>query len=626
MLRGIASKTNKRIKVQIITIDFETFYDVGFSLSQMTTEEYINDPRFQVIGVAIRIDESKIQWYAGEDVAKAIASVDWSDSALLCHNTQFDGAILKWRYNARPVVYLDTLCMARALHGVDAGGSLKALALRYELGEKGTEVLEAKGKRIEDFQDHELRQYGVYCKNDVKLTYDLFKALSKEFPAPELKLIDITLRMYILPRLKLDSPLLVDRLKEVKAGKQALLQALADKLQCEVEEVRKRLASNKQFADVLEQLNIVVPMKTSPTTGKQTYALAKGDQGFLALCEHSNPFVQELCAVRLGTKSTIEETRIERFIGIAERNGGYLPIPLKYYGAHTGRWAGADKVNFQNLPSRNKKQKALKNAILPSDGHVVINCDSSQIEARILVWFAGQDDALEQFRKGEDVYSVFASKVYKKPQVNKVERAVGKTCILGLGYGTGANKLKDVLKINAGVEMTEANTRRLVNIYREVNHEVVKLWNRCDRALEAMASWPKDKPNYYLGKSKCVLVTPEGLLLPNGLYLRYPNLELKLNGYVYASRRGQISIWGGAMVENIVQALARIVIGEQMIEINKKYRPVLTVHDAVIVTARTENAHEALRYVMLEMSKTPVWAEGLPVTCEGEFADNYGDC
>ena len=131
MLRGIAPKTNKRIKVQIITIDFETFYDVGFSLSQMTTEEYINDPRFQVIGVAIRIDESKIQWYAGEDVAKAIASVDWSDSALLCHNTQFDGAILKWRYNAQPVVYLDTLCMARALHVVDAGGSLKALALRY---------------------------------------------------------------------------------------------------------------------------------------------------------------------------------------------------------------------------------------------------------------------------------------------------------------------------------------------------------------------------------------------------------------------------------------------------------------------------------------------------------------
>ena len=529
--------------MNLITIDFETFYDVGFSLSRMTTEEYINDGRFQVIGVAIKIDDGKTEWYAGEEaVAKAIADIAWADAMLLCHNTLFDGAILKWKFGAEPMKYLDTLCMARSIHGVDAGGSLKALAERYKLGEKGTEVLDAKGKRIEDFRDHELRQYGVYCKNDVKLTYDLFKELAINYPASELRLIDITLRMYILPELQLDKDLLVDRLKEVKSEKLNLLQALADKLECEVEEVRKRLASNKQFANVLEQLNVPVPMKISPTTGKETFALAKGDQGFLALSEHSNAFVQELCAVRLGTKSTIEETRIERFIGIAERNHNQLPIPLKYYGAHTGRWAGSDKVNFQNLPSRDKKQKALKNAILPPDNHVIMNCDSSQIEARILVWFAGQHDVLEQFRRGEDVYAVFASKVYNKPEVNKTERAVGKTCILGLGYGTGAKKLRDVLKINAGVDMAEKETKSLVDLYRKINHEVEKLWKECDQALKFMASWPKDKPVYYLSKVNCVLVTPEGLKLPNGLYLRYPNLELKNDGYTYVSRRGEISI------------------------------------------------------------------------------------
>ncbi len=613
--------------MNLITIDFETFYDVGFSLSRMTTEEYINDERFQVIGVAIKIDEEKTEWHAGEEaVAKAIADIDWSNAMLLCHNTQFDGAILKWKFNAEPVGYLDTLCMARSIHGVDAGGSLKALAERYALGEKGTEVLDAKGKRIEDFRDHELRQYGVYCKNDVKLTYELFKKLAIKYPPNELKLIDITLRMYILPRLQLDTHLLVDRLEDVKGEKHKLLQTLADKLQCEVEDVRKKLASNKQFANILEQLNIVVPMKTSPATGKETFALAKGDQGFLALCEHPNAFVQELCAVRLGTKSTIEETRIERFVGIAKRNKGLLPIPLKYYGAHTGRWAGSDKVNFQNLPSRDKKQKALKNAILPPDNHVIMNCDSSQIEARILVWFAGQHDVLEQFRKGEDVYSVFASKVYNKPEVDKTERAVGKTCILGLGYGTGAKKLRDVLKINAGVEMAEMATQRLVNLYREVNHEVVKLWRECDQALKDIASWPQEKPAYYLGKVKCVLVTPEGLRLPNGLYIRYPNLELKKDGYTYASRRGEVSIWGGAVVENVVQALARIVIGEQMVTINTKYRPLLTVHDAVVCVAPEKHAHEALGFIMQTMNKAPEWAEGLPVTCEGNFGKNYGEC
>ena len=155
--------------------------------------------------------------------------------------------------------------------------------------------------------------------------------------------------------------------------------------------------------------------------------------GFIALTEHEDPFIQQLCAVRLGTKSTIEESRIERFIHVGARNRGKLPIPLKYYGAHTGRWAGSDKVNFQNLPSRDKKKKALKNAVVAPDEHVVINCDSSQIEARMLAWLAGQGDVVQQFAKGEDVYSIFASKIYGRDISKKdpIERFVGKTCILG---------------------------------------------------------------------------------------------------------------------------------------------------------------------------------------------------
>ena len=123
-------------------------------------------------------------------------------------------------------------------------------------------------------------------------------------------------------------------------------------------------------------------------------------------------------------------------------------MPLKYYGAHTGRWSGLDKVNMQNLPSRDVKKKALKNAILPPKDNVIINVDSSQIEARILVWLSGQDDVVEQFKNNEDVYSNFASKVYgrKIDKRNKTERFIGKTCILGLGYGTGWKKLQDTLK------------------------------------------------------------------------------------------------------------------------------------------------------------------------------------
>jgi len=406
------------------------------------------------------------------------------------------------------------------------------------------------------------------------------------------------------------------------------------KLACDsAEAVRKKLASNKQFAELLCQMGVPCPMKISPTTGKETYALAKNDTGFMALTEHEDIFIQELCNVRLGTKSTMEEARIERFISIATRNNNQLPIPLKYYGAHTGRWAGIDKVNFQNLPSRDKKKKALKNAILPPDGHVIMNVDSSQIEARILVWLAGQHDVVEQFRKGEDVYSVFASKVFNREVSKKTptERFIGKTCILGLGYGTGAKKLQHTLKTSPpGADLSDQECQRIVKVYRDVNHEVIKLWDKCDKALKFMASWPEGKPFYYLDNRKSILVTPGGLRLPNGLYIYYPDLEWKTDesvrgGYVYKSRRGQVSIWGGAMVENVVQALARIVVGEQMIAINERYKPVLTVHDAIICTAPKDEAQEALDFLMAEMSKAPAWAEGLPITCEGAYGENYGD-
>jgi DNA polymerase I-like protein with 3'-5' exonuclease and polymerase domains len=619
--------------MQLVTLDFETYYDVGFSLSGLTTEEYIRDDRFQVIGVGIKIEKGETEWYSGDEVKLALDKIDWKNSALLCHNTQFDGGILSFRYGIIPALYLDTLSMARAIHGVDAGGSLAHLVERYSLGVKGTEVIQAKGKRLEDFTKLDLIQYGEYCKNDVDLTYKLFQVLVPEFPENEIKLIDLTLRMYTEPVLEVDDALLQTRLEEVREEKSQLLNALKNKLQCETEEdVRAKLASNKQFAELLIELGITPPTKISPTTGKDTYALAKGDQGFLDLCEHEDPFIQELCRVRLGTKSTIEESRIERFIGIGARNKGKLPIPLKYYGAHTGRWAGSDKVNFQNLPARDQKKKALKNAVIAPEGHVVINCDSSQIEARVLVWIAGQEDVVQWYKEGRDVYSEFASKVYNMTitKADKTERAVGKTCILGLGYGTGWTKLQQTLKLSAGADLDDNECQRLVRVYRDVNHKVIELWKEADDALRDIAGRNERTKEYSLGQHNALQVTQQGIKLPNGLYIQYPGLtwdtsEAK-SKYIYQSRRGFNSIWGGSVVENVIQALARIIVGEQMLKINEKYRPVLTVHDAVVCVVPEAEAEEAKQFIMNTMSTPPSWAEGLPVACEAHFGASYGDC
>ena len=622
---------------QIITLDFETFYDTKFSLSRMTTEEYIRSPDFEVIGIGIKIEDAPAYWISGsrEMLNKHLLSLPWKDSALLCHNTMFDGAILSWFLKVTPHIYLDTLSMARALHGVDAGGSLAALAKRYEIGEKGDEVINAKGKRKIDFTPEELERYGEYCKNDVELTYTLFKKmLQKGFEESELKLIDLTLRMFINPILYVDEDLLIQRVDDLRQEKMQLLGSLKQKLECaDEEEVRQKLASNAKFAATLKDLGVEPPMKESPRTGKQTFALAKNDEGFIELMENEDTFVQHLCAVRLGTKSTIEESRIERFIDVGRRNKGKLPIPLKYYGAHTGRWAGSDKVNFQNLPSRDKKKKTLKNAVVAPEGYMVINCDSSQIEARILAWLAGQTDVVSAFAEGRDVYSEFATKIYKKPisKENPIERFVGKTCILGLGYGTGALKLQHTLKTQPpGAVVSEKEAKDMVELYRAENDKIIDLWRDCDECLEDLADWSDKQKPYYLGVQKCVQVTPEGILLPNKFYIRYPELKKDTSEsktrMVYKSRKGPVSIWGGSVVENVVQALARCVIGYQMLLISERYRPALTVHDAVVCVVPEDEVEEAQSFIIECMNVKPPWAPGLPITCEASNGRSYGEC
>ena len=623
--------------MKLVTLDFETYYDgkkkLGFKTQ--TTEEYVRDKKFEVIGVGVKVDDGETSWFSGthDEIRNHLSTLPWNASSLLCHNTAFDGCILSWIFGINPAFILDTLSMGRAVHGVEAGGSLASLALRYGLGVKGTEVVAAEGKRRKDFTKEELAAYGEYCKNDVDLTFKHWQQMSSGFPIDELNLIDMTVRMFTQPVFRVDDALLQDRLLELQEEKAELLKGLMGALDChDAESVRKKIASNKQFASILADNNIEVPMKESVTTGKQTFALAKNDEGFIKLVEHEDPFIQQLCSVRLGTKSTIEESRIERFIDVGKRNRGLLPIPLKYYGAHTGRWAGSDKVNFQNLPSRDKKKKTLKYAVVPPDDHVVINCDSSQIEARVLAWLAGQNDVTEQFRKNEDVYSLFATKVFNRPisKANPLERFVGKTCILGLGYGTGALKLQHTLKTSpTPVVINEEEANRIVKLYRDDNDKIYGLWGEGNKVINDLINWADTKP-YTYGEHKCLKIVKEGIQLPNGLFIRYPKLRKDtskaMTQFIYDSRKGAVSLWGGALVENVVQALARIVVGQQMLKIRERYPVALTVHDAAVCVIHKSVVEEAREYIVKCMSTPPKWARGLPVACEEKVGESYGEC
>ena len=599
--------------MQIITIDFETYYSQEFSLSKMTTEEYVRDDRFQVIGFSYQIDDTEPRWVTGttEYIKAQLEVLPWSTSAALAHNAVFDGAIMSFIFGIKPKMWLDTLSMARATDGLEAGNSLAKLAQRYELGVKGTEVVSALGFRRENFNPEELEAYGRYCCNDVTLTFDLFNILIQRFSKSELKLIDLTIRMFTEPVLRLNTPVLEQHLIKVKARKETLLEAcISDK---------DTLMSNPKLAELLEGLGVEIPMKISPTTGKETYAFAKNDDGFKALAEHPDERVQAIVAARLGTKSTLEETRTERFISISFR--GAMPVPLRYYAAHTGRWGGDDKLNLQNLP----RQSPIKSAITAPNGYRLIDADSSQIEARTLAWLAGQNDLVEAFEKGEDVYRIMASAIYNKKteDVTKDERFVGKTTILGAGYGMGAEKFKVQLK-TFGVDIEIAEAKRIIDTYRNTYPHIVALWKEANKSLDALRSSQTTTVGV---QPQALRITENGFVLPSGLFLNYPDLKKDdENQYSYHSRRGRIKIYGGKVVENLCQALARCVIGEEMLRISKRYKVALTVHDAVMVVVPKVEAEEAQKYVEECMRWRPEWAKTLPLDCEVGVGDNYAEC
>jgi len=609
--------------MDIITVDFETYYDKHFSLSKITTEEYIRSKQFEVIGVAVKVNDGETIWLSGEVHALHTYlhnNFAWEKSAVLAHNTMFDGAILNWVFDIHPKLYLDTMCMGRAINGTEISSSLATLSQRYKLGEKGDEVVSALGKHRLDFNEEELSKYGDYCVNDVELTHALFAKFmrTQNFKNNELKIIDITLRMFIEPVLKLNTDKLKAHLNEIQTQKNSLLKS------CGLN--KTQLMSNPQFAAALTELGVTPPTKTSLRTGKETFAFAKNDEAFKALQEHESPAVQDLVAARVGLKSTLEEKRTERFLDISSR--GLLPVPIKYYAAHTGRWGGSDKINLQNLPSRGENAKVLKSCIEAPDGHTLIEADSAQIEARVLAWFANQKNLLGDFRQDKDVYKRMAAEIYlkKEDNVTPAERFIGKQTILGCGYGMGAVKFRAQLK-SFGVEVDTDETNRIIRAYRAASKNITSLWRDAQNTLNGIC----EGDAIPFGRAGVLKVDPDvyGIKLPSGLFMFYDGLSIteteKGKQFSYKTRLGHTNIYGGKVIENVCQALARCVMADQMVQISKRYRVLLTVHDSVICCVPDGEVDEAAAFVDKCMCWTPEWAEGLPVRGDVEVGKNYGE-
>jgi DNA polymerase I-like protein with 3'-5' exonuclease and polymerase domains len=610
--------------MKVYTLDFETYYDKEFSLRKMQTDAYIMDERYETIMVCIIDDEGKEDIIVGNESEikeQLHAYADWSQCAIRAHNTLFDGYILSYRYGVKPKLWMDTLSQARMFLPYLKSHSLANVAKYLGIGAKGTAVHNMVGKRLSDMSASEFDDYVEYCFQDTRLCKALGERFDKFTPPLEMKLIDMTIRMFTEPTIVGDAELIEKLYKDEVARKEGLL-AMA-------ELDKETLNSSAKFAKRLEELGVRPPMKISPRTGKQTYAFAKTDKQFTALQDHENPEVQALVAARLGAKTTIAETRALRFLEMANR--GKLPVYLNFWGAKTtGRYSGGNKVNWQNLPARGISA-GLRLALKAPEGHKVLVGDSSNIELRTVMALAGQEDALDKIRAGVDMYCDFATKLFGREitKEDKAERFLGKTAMLGLQYGAGAERFQEMVRQGSqfmkGVEpISIERAMEVVQLWRSVHHRVVDLWRKCDKqVLPDIANGcnllPVDVNGWFITQNN-------GFGRPGEPGVVYHNLEYNNDEWSYEMGGGRVKIYGPKVVENLCQHAAMKIVMWQSARINQRYPVKLSVHDEAVCIVPEEELTQAKAYMEECLDMTPPWCRGaIPVACETEIGDSYGD-
>ena len=605
------------------TLDFETYYSQTYSLSKMQTDAYVLGDEFEIVGVAVKPGKDRdIEWFSGTeaDTKKFLREViDWRKTAVCCHNTMFDGFIATQRLGLKPKLWMDTLAMGRAAFPWLASHSLANLSKYVGIGTKGTEVLNALGLHRGDFSAEQMERYAEYCRNDVALTDILARTLLEQTPALELKIIDMTVRMFTEPSLQLDPYKLRDYYHAELQRKQDLLdKTAADK---------DILMSNDKFAQALIELGVVPPTKISKRTGKEAYAFAKSDKGLTALLDHPDSDVQALVAARLGVKTTIAETRAQRLMETEERGRGF-PIYLNYWGAKTtGRMSGGNGINAQNIPNRGP-DRAIREAIISPPGHKVVVGDSANIELRVAMAAAGQTDVVQKISDGVDLYCDFASKLYGREITSddKNERMLGKIAMLSLQYGAGAKTFREMVRVQAKKVISEEEAEHIVALYREVHGSIRRLWKHTNDNV--LASIYNRQYLHAVDVNGWALTCRDGFAVPGlpGVYYHDLRFNQAEGEWTYESGRTRAKIYGGKLVENLCQHVARHIVLWQTARVNQRYPVALSVHDEIVCVVPDEEVDDCVEYMTESLSLAPAWCRGqIPLSCEVGVGVSYGD-
>lgn len=614
--------------MSIITLDFETYYDREYSLRNMTYENYVRDPRFEAIMCSIHIpSEGELYWVKGDEIGKELQRLELHKHVQVAHNNAFDAFILNDHFGIPAAGYGCTMNMARIAKNAEGSVSLDNLSKEHNLKPKGTYVQDMLGVRGRDMSADQWENYGNYCLRDSENCSSLYKIYRPYFTTQDLNLISETLRWGAECKFVLDEELLEKYVVDLKIQRETRLEVLAARYNTDSTRLRSMLRSSKVFAQMLLDLGVEPPTKINDK-GNVTYAFAKTDLDFKELGEHPDQRVVDLYETKVGTQSSIAETRAATFLSISKR--GKMPFPLVPFKAVTGRHGATQKLNTQNLPARGADTNLRKSMGAPPD-HAVITNDLAQVEARRLAALAGELRLVEQFYRGDDVYSLFGTTLFKY-EISKAtprERSIAKEIILSSGFGAGWKSFQTRMKGAYGIELSDEEAKYYIRHYREVHKNITAFWEQCTNAIRTMYKGGE----YKFGDNDELTAVKGEIILADGWRLRYD--DIKFEGYddygreqysYYSHRhRSRKHLYSGLVANNVTQGTAARILHWHLLELRKQGKIMSgAVHDELLSVVHYKEIYDYYEAMTSVMRTTPTWASNTPLDCEFELGLNYG--
>ena len=632
----------------VVSVDFETRSAVD--LRKTGVYKYAADPSTDIWCMAYKApwSDDVLVWQPGDERDTYLEDWIMAGGLLSAWNSQFErtiwNSIMVGRYQwpeTRIKQWRCTMAQASAMGLPRALGQAAAVLGVEEQKDKAGAALMlrmARPRKVNadgsytwwDTKD-KLDTLVAYCRQDVRTELSVAETLNA--------MPDSERRLYQLDQRINDRGVKVDRDLIERVSK--LANSASENIDAEI----KRL-TNGQVKAATNAMDLTAWLRgyelNVTSVDKQTVARMLSIEGL-------HPIIKQVLKLRQdGAKSST--AKYDAMLNAADADDRMRGL-LMYHGAATGRWSGK-LVQPQNFPRPQKKQDELdaiiaklkadedvsehgagtviasdllRSMLIAEDGHRLMFADYSAIEARVLAWMAGQNDLVETFRKGGDVYKDMASAIYNVDvaQVTDNQRQIGKMASLGCGFGMGGKRFAEQCA-TMGIKVDEDEAKRIVAVYREKNNRIAQYWRDIEQDFVDMVK--------EAGRVRSV-----ELPLPSGRSLTYHNPRIIQRETPWGAMRdtAQVDtlnsvtrqwvsqiIWGGLLTENVVQATARDLMATAMMALEVKgYNVILSVHDEII--SEVPDNFGSLDEMIDIMTRVPAWAKGCPINAEGKEGRRY---